>query len=71
LWAIDEVWSPIAVRVMKVQEAAAISPERADELARMLALPDAREVSAEQMAYRRKVEKDIEPADPFEEERAA
>ncbi|PDT55057.1 MULTISPECIES: hypothetical protein [Sinorhizobium] len=78
LWAIDEVWSPIAVRVnrsamhtrLKVQQTA-ISPERADEIARMLALPDAKEVSAEQMAYRRKVEKDIEAAERVEEEQAA
>ncbi|MDX0011534.1 hypothetical protein GOB19_00490 [Sinorhizobium meliloti] len=38
------------------------------ELARMLALADARLVSAEQMTCRRKIEMDIEPV---EEERAA
>lgn len=48
-----------------------ISPERADELVRMLALPDARSISAEQMAYRRKVQADIDAAEPAEEERAA
>ncbi|RVE84782.1 hypothetical protein CN238_24335 [Sinorhizobium meliloti] len=48
-----------------------ISSERADELARMLALPDARSVSAEQMAYRRKVEMDIVAEEPVEGERAA
>ncbi|MGH0247412.1 hypothetical protein NKY67_26080, partial [Sinorhizobium meliloti] len=40
----------------------------AAELARMLALADARLVSAAQTAYRRKIEMDIEPV---EEERAA
>ncbi|WP_181147684.1 hypothetical protein [Ensifer aridi] len=78
LWAIDEVWSPIAVRVnrsrintrLTVQETT-MSPERADELARMLALPDAREVSAEQMAYRRRIEAEIEAAEPEQKEQAA
>ncbi len=78
LWAIDEVWSPIAVRVNRSRiqtrlnvKAEPISPERADELARMLALPDASDISAEQMAYRRKVQSEIEAAEPAEEERAA
>jgi len=78
LWAIDEVWSPIAVRVnrnrirtrLNVQHEP-VSPERADELARMLALPDAREVSAEQMAYRRRMEAEIEAAEPEQKEQAA
>lgn len=48
-----------------------ISPDRADQLARMLELPDARSISAEQMAYRRKVQADIEIAEPTKEERAA
>lgn len=48
-----------------------ISLERADELARRLVLPDARNVSAEQMAYRRKVQADIDAVEPTEEERAA
>ncbi|TWA11887.1 hypothetical protein FB004_111170 [Sinorhizobium medicae] len=46
-------------------------PERAHELARMLALPDASQVTAEQMAYRGKVKADIEAAEPVDEERAA
>ncbi len=37
----------------------------------MLALPDASEVTAEQMAYRRKVQSEIEAAEPAQEERAA
>lgn len=48
-----------------------IGPDRAAELARMLALPDARSVSAEQMAYRRKIKMDIDAAEPVDEERAA
>ncbi len=78
LWAIDEAWSPIAVRVNRRRihtrlnvQPEPISPERADELARMLALPDASEVTAEQMAYRRKVQSEIEAAEPAQEERAA
>ena len=78
LWAIDEVWSPIAVRVNRNRihtklnvQPEPISPERADELARMLALPDASEVTSEQMAYRGKVKADIEAAAPAEEEQAA
>jgi hypothetical protein len=78
LWAIDEVWSPIAVRVNRSRiqtklnvQPPQVSPERADELARMLALPDASQVTAEQMAYRGKVKADIEAAEPVEEERAA
>ncbi|QGJ76782.1 hypothetical protein CN138_32725 [Sinorhizobium meliloti] len=61
LRAIDEVWSPIAVRVncSRIQtklnvQPPPVSPERADELARMLALPDTSQVTAEQMAYRGK-----------------
>ncbi|UBI79328.1 hypothetical protein SmedWSM1115_30730 (plasmid) [Sinorhizobium medicae WSM1115] len=46
-------------------------PERADDLARMSALPGASQVTAEQRAYRGKVEADIEAAEPIEEERAA
>ncbi|MFQ6161416.1 hypothetical protein [Sinorhizobium meliloti] len=78
LWAIDEVWSPIAVRVNRSRiqtkltaKPEPISAERADELARMLALPDASEVTSEQMAYRGKVKAEIEAAEPEEEERAA
>ncbi len=37
----------------------------------MLALPNAREITAEQMAYRRKVQADIEIAEATKEERAA
>jgi len=37
-----------------------VSPERAEALSRMLELPDARNISAEQMAYRRKIQTDIE-----------
>jgi len=48
-----------------------VSPERAAELAKMLALPDAREVSAEQMAYRRKIEMDIDASETPTEEKAA
>ena len=48
-----------------------ISPDRADELARMLALPDARSVSAEQMAYRRKVTAEVEAVEPVQKEQAA
>ncbi|MHC2487674.1 hypothetical protein ACVII0_001466 [Sinorhizobium meliloti] len=53
LRAIDEVWSPIAVRVncSRIQtklnvQPPPVSPERADELARMLALPDTSQVTA-------------------------
>lgn len=45
--------------------------ERADDLARMSALPGASQVTAEQRAYRGKVEADIEAAEPIEGERAA
>ncbi|MGZ2475866.1 hypothetical protein [Sinorhizobium medicae] len=48
-----------------------MSPERAEELARILALPDAHSVSAEQMAYRRKIEMDPDAVEPIDEERAA
>ncbi|WKL27033.1 hypothetical protein Q1M63_23090 [Sinorhizobium meliloti] len=48
-----------------------MSPERAEELERILALPDARSVSAEQMAYRRKIEMDLDAVEPIDEERAA
>ncbi|MCZ4089349.1 hypothetical protein O3W52_04520 [Ensifer psoraleae] len=78
LWAIDEVWSPIAVRVNRKAinerlsgKEATITPERADELARMLALPDAEDISAEQMAYRRKVQADVESTDQQDHSHAA
>jgi len=48
-----------------------VSPERAAELARMLALPDVSQVTAEQMAYRGEVKADIEAAEPVDQERAA
>jgi hypothetical protein len=48
-----------------------ISPERADLLARMMALPDAKEITAEQMAYRRKVQSDIAQAEEPEKSNAA
>ncbi|MDX0408494.1 hypothetical protein GOL30_29320 [Sinorhizobium medicae] len=53
------------------RQAQPVLPERAHELARMLALPDASQVTAEQMAYRGKVKADIEAAEPVDEERAA
>lgn len=78
LWAIDEVWSPVAVRINRSRiqtllnvKPPPVSPDRAAELARMLALPDASQVSAEQMAYRGKVKVDIQAAEPVDEERAA
>ncbi|WP_245424343.1 hypothetical protein [Sinorhizobium sp. BJ1] len=61
--------SKLAAGGIIVQEP--LSPERADELARMLSLPDAKEISAEQMAYRRKVQSDIEAAEPPAEDQAA
>lgn len=70
LWAIDEVWSPTAARVDTAAIEAArtkaagivhepITSERAEDRARMLALPDAKNVSAEHMAYRRKREAEL------------
>ncbi|WP_234840044.1 hypothetical protein [Sinorhizobium meliloti] len=47
------------------------SPEEIERWKKIMDLPDARSVSAEQMAYRRKVEMDIDAAEPIEEERAA
>lgn len=71
LWAIDEVWSPIAVRVNRKSinerlsaKEPAMSPERAADLARMLALPDAKEITAEQMEYRRKIETELNGEEP-------
>ncbi|MCY1241480.1 hypothetical protein D9M72_543840 [compost metagenome] len=83
LWAIDEVWAPEAVarfvdlsrvessKRMAVQERETLSPERAAELEKMLALPDAKDIRAEQMAYRRKVQADIEVSEPTEKGQAA
>lgn len=48
-----------------------ISPERADELARMMALPDAEKISADQMAYRRRVAAEIDAVEPAENRHAA
>ncbi|MQW59651.1 hypothetical protein [Sinorhizobium meliloti] len=48
-----------------------ISPDRADELSRLLALPDARSVSAEQMAYGRKVVAEADAVEPEQKEQAA
>jgi hypothetical protein len=47
-----------------------ISADRADELARMLALPEARTIRAEQMAYRRKVAAEVEAVEPEQKEQA-
>ena len=67
LWAIDEVWCPGAVadqadmgrigmrRKAKDYTSATISPERAEMMDRIMDLPDAREVTPEQQAYRRRV----------------
>ncbi len=79
LWAIDEVWAPQAVaryvdltkvessKRMAVRERETLSPERAYELEKMLALPDAKDISAEQMAYRRRVEQELDTAEGHEE----
>jgi hypothetical protein len=45
-----------------------LSPERAADLARMMKLPDAADVSAEQLGYRRKVAADLEAVSPEKEE---
>ncbi|MDX1194713.1 hypothetical protein GOL96_25580 [Sinorhizobium medicae] len=47
------------------------SPEEIERWKKIMDLPDARSVSAEQMAYRRKIGMDIDAAEPVEEERAA
>ncbi|TWA49555.1 hypothetical protein FB008_11551 [Sinorhizobium medicae] len=72
------LWSPIAVRINRSRiqtklnvQPPPVSPERAAELARMLALPDVSQVTAEQMAYRGEVKADIEAAEPVDQERAA
>lgn len=79
LWAIDEVWAPEAVaryvdlsrvessKRMAVQEREVLSPERAAELEKMLALPDAKDIRAEQMAYRSLVENEVAAAKVDEE----
>lgn len=71
LWAIDEVWAPEAVaryvdlsrvessKRMAAPERETLSPERAAELEKMLALPDANDIRAEQMAYRSLVENEV------------
>ncbi|WP_322882726.1 hypothetical protein U8C37_12640 [Sinorhizobium medicae] len=73
-----EVMARVRARLNQTKAAAggivvqkSMSPERAEELARILALPDARSVSAEQMAYRRKIEMDLDAVEPIDEERAA
>lgn len=67
LWAIDEVWCPGTVadqadmgriamrRKAKDHTSATMSPERAEMMDRIMDLPDAREVTPEQHAYRRRV----------------
>ncbi|UIJ95984.1 hypothetical protein Q1M62_20350 [Sinorhizobium meliloti] len=47
------------------------SPEEIERWKKIMDLPDARSVSSEQMAYRRKIGMDIDAAEPVEEERAA
>lgn len=79
LWAIDEVWAPEAVaryvdlsrvessKRMAAPEREMLSPERAAELEKMLALPDAKDIRAEQMAYRSLVENEVAAAKVDEE----
>lgn len=81
LWALDEVWAPAAVagqvdaRMVDERTTAAavasetISPERAATLEKMLALPDARNVTPEQMAYRRKCGAEIASVNADTDER--
>ncbi|KSV78985.1 hypothetical protein N182_18490 [Sinorhizobium sp. GL2] len=83
LWAIDEVWAPEAVahlvdlrrvessKRMAAPERETLSPERAAELEKMLALPDAKDIRAEQMAYRSLVENEVAAASPQTTEQAA
>ncbi|WP_322884284.1 hypothetical protein U8C35_09645 [Sinorhizobium medicae] len=47
------------------------SPEEIERWKKIMDLPDARSVSAEQMAYRRKIGMDIDAVEPAAEERAA
>lgn len=79
LWAIDEVWAPKAVahlvdlsrvessRRMAAGEREMLSPERVYELEKMLALPDAKDISADQLACRSLVEQDVAAAKIDEE----
>lgn len=81
LWALDEVWAPAVVvgqvDMRKVDErtkaavvaSEELTPERAATLEKMLALPDARNVSPEQMAYRRKCEAEIASVGAVRDER--
>lgn len=67
LWAIDEVWCPGAVadqadtgriamrRKAKDHTSANLSPEHAEMLEKIMDLPDAREITPDQAAYRRRV----------------
>lgn len=47
------------------------SPEEIERWQKIMSLPDAKNLSAEQMAYRRKIEMDIDAVEPTDEERAA
>lgn len=69
-WAIDEVWAPAAAEfdATKIEVAPTevadethepISSERAQDIARMLAIPNAKNVTAEQLAYRRRREAEL------------
>lgn len=74
LWAIDEVWTPanvvhlvdtsvVAEQVRKTQDREVyrepMTPERAAHWEKIAALPDAQTITAEQQAFRRKVEMDV------------
>lgn len=74
LWAIDEVWCPGNVSHMadtgriasRKQDRVSSEPEMTDEriamLERIASLPDAKTITAEQQAYRRRVSAEIEKA---------
>jgi len=60
-----------AIEEERFRHVAGLEPERAAELARMMALPDAEKISADQMAYRRRVAAEIDAVEPAENRHAA
>lgn len=76
LWAIDEVWAPTAVAPLvdthkveakrKAEQGSytePMTPEKAEYWRKINALKDAPEITAEQQAFRRKIEMELPPAD--------
>ncbi len=76
LWAIDEVWAPSAVAHLvdihrieakkrtDTDENEPLTAEKAEYWSKINDLKDAKEVTSEQMAFRRKIESDLQEVEP-------